>query len=84
MSKRLPPFEEREPMLVWRFENAPTELQAISDHGGDEDWIAVIPPHLANDWVDWMDSGSRFGPCNTSEHDHPMKPGYKVRIGAHA
>ncbi len=67
---------------VWRFRDAPEELQALSCHGGDEDWLAVVPPGLANDWLGWMDEGTPFGCCSVSEHALP--DGSIVRIGAHA
>jgi hypothetical protein len=28
---------------VWRFEDAPEPYRALSQHGGDEDWIIVVP-----------------------------------------
>lgn len=35
------------PLLIWPFSEAPAELQALSDNGGDEDWLAIISPALA-------------------------------------
>lgn len=67
---------------VWRFEDAPLELKELSHHGGDEDWLALIPPDLAQDYIGWMDCGSNFGRCDVSEHQLP--DGSLVRIGAHA
>ena len=69
---------------VWRFQDAPEELRMLSQHGGDEDWLALIPPKLSDEYIPWMDSGSTFGCCDVSEQEHPELPGYKVRIGAHA
>jgi hypothetical protein len=69
---------------VWRFRDAPQELQDLSCHGGDEDWLALIPPKLTDDYIGWMESGSSFGCCDVSEHTHPELPGYVVRIGAHS
>ena len=71
-----------EPILVWRFHEAPIELRDLSPHGGDEDWLAVIPPDM--EVPNWIDSGSAFGACDVSEHAHPTKDGWKVCIGAHA
>lgn len=65
---------------VWRFEDAPARLRDLSDHGGDEDWLAVVPAHLAEEYISWMESG--FGVCRISEHRLP--DGRVVRIGAHA
>lgn len=33
-------------IIVSRFEDAPEHLRALSAHGGDEDWLAVIPRRL--------------------------------------
>lgn len=29
---------------VWNFYDAPEEFRSLSTNGGDEDWIAVLPP----------------------------------------
>jgi len=72
-----------EPVIrVWRFEDAPAEYQALSPHGGDEDWVAHVPAALANEWIGWMDEGSSFGCFDVSRH--PQPDGSEVRIGAHA
>jgi hypothetical protein len=71
-------------IAVWRFEDAPKELQALSPHGGDEDWVAVVPPHLAQEFIGWMQLGTRFGVFDMSEHPHPTIPGAVVRIGCHS
>jgi len=75
-----------EPILVWRFEQAPEQLRELSNNGGDEDWIAEVPPSLANEYIGWLESGSSFGCFDVSEYDHPSqeKAGWKVYIGAHA
>ena len=36
------------PIIVWEYYEAPAELQ-ISNNGGDEDWIAELPPEY-HDW----------------------------------
>lgn len=69
---------------VWHWRDAPSELRALSPHGGDEDWVALIPPEMKAEYIPWMESGTAFGCCDVSEHDHPRCPGWKVRIGAHA
>lgn len=69
---------------VWRFHDAPEELQALSTNGGDEDWLALIPPKLAEDWIGWLDSGSSFGCCSVDSYTHPELPGFVVKIGSHA
>lgn len=69
---------------VWSWDNAPSELRELSTHGGDEDWVALVPPIYENNYMGWMESGSSFGYCDVYEYEHPELPGYKIRIGAHA
>lgn len=71
-------------MRIWRWKDAPEELKNLSEHGGDEDWVALLPPRLADDFIPWLESGTSFGCCDVSEHTHPELPGYIVKIGAHA
>jgi hypothetical protein len=55
----------REPIRVWDFYEAPSNLrEALHDNGGDEDWLALIPPHImqGDRYLGWLDHGS-FGPC---------------------
>ena len=66
---------------VWRFDDAPQHLQDLSTHGGDEDWLALIPVALANQYIPWVETGP-FGCCDVSEHTLP--DGSVVRIGAHS
>jgi len=43
---------------VWRFEDAPPELQSMSQHGGDEDWIVLVPSSMKDSMKeDIMDYG---------------------------
>ncbi len=72
------------PIRVWRFENAPKRFRDLSGHGGDEDWVAEVPSEYVDDWIPWMEDGSSFGRCDVSEHDHPSRSDWKIRIGAHA
>ena len=71
------------PITVWRFEDAPYHLQNLSTNGGDEDWIAEVPPHLISEWVNWLES-DQFGCCANLVYEHPLRPGWQVRIGCHA
>ncbi len=71
-----------EPIKVWEWDDAPEEFKALSPHGGDEDWVALVPPHLAQRCISWLESGSSFGCCDVSEH--PLPDGSVVKIGAHA
>ena len=68
-------------ITVWRFCDAPPELRGLSWHSGDEDWLAVVPPYLKDEWIPWLDTGS-FGRCNVSKHER--EDGSTVYIGTHA
>lgn len=70
------------PILVWPFEDAPKEYQDLSPHGGDEDWIALVPARLVDSYIGWLESGSSFGCCDVSKH--PLPNGDVAHIGAHA
>jgi hypothetical protein len=67
-------------ILVWEWSDAPGELRARSPHGGDEDYVGLLPKDM--DLPSWMDTGSAFGCCSVSEH--PLEDGRRVFIGAHA
>jgi hypothetical protein len=67
---------------VWHFSDAPAELRALSRHGGDEDWLAVLPPCYGGVAPMWMEEGTQYGCCSVSEHKLP--DGRTVVIGAHA
>lgn len=78
--KRWSEYLEKQ-IFVWRFDDAPPDLRALSPHGGDEDWVTFIPEALEGVWIGWAEKGTSFGCCEVSEH---AVPGGKVRIGAHA
>lgn len=71
-----------EPIKIWPFYDAPEEYRSLSTHGGDEDWLALLPPFYKDQYIPWMEEGSSFGCCEVSEHTLPN--GYIVKIGAHA
>lgn len=73
-----------EPIKVWPFHDAPERLRKLSPHGGDEDWLALVPAELVRSihYFSWMEAGSGFGVCDVSAHDLP--DGSQVRIGAHS
>lgn len=78
-------------ITIWQWQDAPEALRKLSDNGGDEDWVAVVPAALADAWaaladawIPWVDEGSRFGCCDVSEYPHPDLPGHVVKIGSHA
>ncbi len=68
---------------IWKFEDAPLELQNLSESSGDENWVAVIPPNFKDDYIGWLESGSPFGSYCVEEHKHPTLKGYIVKIGCH-
>lgn len=70
------------PIIVWRFEDAPENLRNLSTNGGDEDWIAIIPPHLREAYISWIETGS-FDSCHTPQVIQ-RKDGSVVYIGSHA
>lgn len=73
---------------LFRFHTAPPELQALSPHGGDEDWIAVVPDtwleHYHLPFVEGGIAGDWFGCSGPSKHTHPSYPACTIFIGAHA
>lgn len=64
---------------VWYWNAAPILLRMLSRHGGDEDFVGLIPPGL--DVPGWMESGSPFGCSDVSTTD---LAGWTLTIGAHA
>ena len=81
MGPLVPSMEKQEKaILVWEWWDAPGELQALSDHGGDEDWVALVPKSVGI--PSWAHEGSSFGCCSVSEHEY--EDGRLVLIGAHA
>jgi len=76
--------EERRPIMIWPFDDAPSSLRALSENGGDEDWVAFVPQWLwekKGGWIPFLEPGTSFGVCNVEEH--PV-PGGVVLIGCHA
>ena len=78
---------------IYRFEDAPQDLQDMSTNGGDEDWIAIVPYELMRyhqgDFDDWalpmfLLSFSPFGCCKVEFHNHPTRKNCVIAIGCHA
>lgn len=70
-------------ITIWRFEDAPADLQALSWHGGDEDWIALVPLKYAErHYIGWLERIDTT--LDPQIVDHPSVVGYQVWIGAHA
>lgn len=73
-----------QPILVWDFASAPEHLRNLSTSGGDEDWLAEVPPEFGRDGISWMWEGGAYGCCSVDWLDHPDKPGWFISIGSHA
>ena len=69
---------------VWAFDDAPKELKDLSYHGGDEDWLALVPKaYDEGHYIPWLhDYCGQFGANSTSEHE--LENGDRVYIGTHA
>ena len=70
------------PIRMWRFDDAPKKYQDMSRNGGDEDWIAIIPPNYVNEYLGFLDEGTSFGCCGVDEFI--LVDGSKLLIGSHA
>lgn len=73
-----------EPILVWRYSDAPEEYRKLSIAGGDEDWVAFIPESYGKGSIGapmWMSEGTSFGCCSVDFIE--IKTG-TVAIGSHA
>lgn len=79
--KLLPADGQGKVILVWRFDDAPGQLKALSTNGGDEDWLALLPVEFAEAWIPWLDTDA-FSCCSIDTHKLP--DGRVVRIGSHA
>jgi len=61
-------------ILVYAFEDAPEWCQKLSPHGGDEDWLAIVPRYFVGtgdvqDMVPWLCEGTAFGVCSVAVHE---------------
>jgi hypothetical protein len=71
-----------EPILVWEFYSAPEEYSSLSTNGGDEDWVAVVPASMSDEYIGWLESGTQFGVCCVDKY--PLPDGRVVYIGSHS
>lgn len=67
------------PIQVWRFDDAPSEYQKLSQNGGDEDFVVFVPSEYGDFWAPWIDATDA---CRDPEV-HEVKGG-KIYIGSHA
>jgi len=74
------PAEQGSAIMVWAFYSAPGYLRSLSTHGGDEDWVGLLPHGESP--PSWMWDGTGFGCCSVDEHK--LDDGRLVCIGAHA
>lgn len=70
-----------EPIRIWRFDDAPTELQAYSTNGGDEDWLAFVPKDYEDAWLPFL-AIPHFGGCDVDEYTTSEDD--RIIIGCHA
>jgi len=71
-------FFNQDSVLVWRFQDAPGELKALSTNGGDEDWVALVPDQSFDYTPAWINA---LGVCDVDVYEYE---GMKVYIGSHA
>lgn len=65
---------------IWDWPNAPEEYQALSPHGGDEDYIVFVPIQLAHGQLDYMlDNRPHYG-----DEEPIIVPNGHIYIHAHA
>lgn len=63
--------------VVWFWEDSPLALRRYSGHGGDEDWVALVPAAYGEPrWVDAM------GICDVQEIK--LNEDWYLYIGAHS
>lgn len=76
-------MQDENAITVWAWEDAPADLQALSEHGGDEDWVALVPLKYSEAWrLGWLERiDSSHSPQVVA---HPSISNFEVWIGAHA
>lgn len=75
-------------ITLWPFYEGPEEYQALSPHGGDEDWIMFVPDDLLSVACGHSTVAFKLEPirraigiCDTTDH---RVEGGTVFIGAHS
>ena len=70
---------------VWEWEDAPEELK-ICNCGGDEDFLALVPPKLRKNFflLNLFEEGTRFGCCSVVEKEISSLPGFLILVGCHS
>lgn len=73
-------------IIVYPWKHAPDALRALSTNGGDEDWVALVPAGLVQEydergWPMWLEHPA-FGVCDVDRYE--IDDGQVVVIGSHA
>jgi len=70
-------------ILIWRFEDvAETVKQFCKFNGGNEKWLAAIPPLFKGISVSFLDSSYKFD--NSGSPDiYEFGDGWKILVGRH-
>lgn len=81
---KLPPSDKT--VYIFNFDNAPHKLQSLSEHGGDEDIIILVPEELSDYYLfREIDSCATNAYYGTYIFDKDSKFNqYLILIGAHA
>ena len=73
---------ENRTIQVWRWEDAPEDFRQMSKYGGDEEWVALVPPALAGERIGWIGEGGT--PFGQHVQRKALADGSELCIGAHA
>ena len=68
--------------VLWRWKDAPEEYKKLSGHGGDEDWVIIIPKDMAG-WSPFLMVGDYLTGFGWLD-EHELDGGDWVVICAHA
>lgn len=68
-------------VMLWDWDDAPPELKALSPHGGDEDWVALVPTNYRESSPVLYSLLERWTDNEPSVHETQWG---KVYIAAHA
>lgn len=71
-----------EPIKIWRFRDAPEEYRELSEHGGDEDFVMLVPSALVDEFL--IDRVVDLGLLGCSSTDKYERLEGHVFIGAHS
>lgn len=77
-------------LRIWSWRDAPTEYKALSQHGGDEDWVLFASATCVGKWWPLMLEDAINGNEDSYSHGfghvdrHVLSDGAVVVIFAHA